>query len=651
MSSLRYRPEIDGLRTIAVLPVIFFHLGFSAIKGGFYGVDVFFVISGYLITSLLLKDIQRGSFSLKEFWIRRVKRIMPALLFLVLVVLLVFPLLIFKGDLVYLVKDAVSAIFSYANFHAYFSLGDYWGNKAESSTFLHAWSLSLEEQFYVFFPLFLFFLHKFNLSARKGIAAVILFSLVLYIFGYYKNPDLTFYMLPSRAWELAFGGVLATISYDSAKIRPVIAKSLAWLGLVLISLSYFLTTSGGISLISFLPVIGTVLIIIFADANQGLGKMLSARPMVFVGKLSYSLYLWHWPIIVLFKSHLKYQISEETAIVASLLLTALFALISYYFIETKTRTAARGLQVVLGLLLANVSVAVALKYAVNTEYKSDFDQVVFYGLQYDITPKIAPLSDENKSKRLGVFAPQRDKKYRNAYKSGGLNFEGTNAKPDIVVLGDSHSAMWGKTLHEIATYKGLGISFFTAVGNPPFFKINESKQQSSRGFTREERTAYADSFLQTLKQSLPKFLIISCRWDSMDAEKWADLDDLLAHTQELGVKVIIINQPPVVDVIGDRNTAQYLAYLEFKPQRDSCFLPLLESEKTLRSNKVLLERVTKFKNVKVIDVYSDFEKNGSVLVSKAKKILYYDDDHLSYDGTQLVEKKIKKYLNDFEKDN
>ena len=650
MSSLRYRPEIDGLRTIAVLPVIFFHLGFSAIKGGFYGVDVFFVISGFLITSLLLKDIQKGSFSLKEFWIRRVKRIMPALLFLVFIVLLVFPFLIFKGDIPFLISDAFSAIFSYANFHAYSSLGDYWGSKAESSTFLHAWSLSLEEQFYIFFPLFLYGLHRYQVSAFKGITAIIILSLILYYLGFQYNPDLTFYMLPSRAWELACGGLLATLPFATLKERLINYHGLAWIGLVFILLSYFLTSNGGISFVSLFPVLGTVLIILFSSSNIGLGKFLSSKPMVFIGKLSYSLYLWHWPIIVLLKEHLKFQISEFAAEILALFFTALFSLISYYLIETKTRTSSRGLQFVSFILIANLSLLTYYKYGLDTSYKSTFDQVVFYGLQYDITPTISEPSLENKSKRKGVIAPERSEKYKDAFKNGGLNFDVANNPPQILVLGDSHGAMWGKTLNQIAHEVDASIRFYTAVGSPPFFKLGVKKQKATKNFSQEERTAYANSVIQSINKWKPKYLVISCRWDSMDKGKWEDFEMLLSYVQRVGITVLIINQPPVVDVIGDRNTAQYLAFMGITPNAKSNFLPMLEADKVMYSNKVLADRVVKYKNVKVVDIYSDFCKQDSVLIKKSKKILYYDDDHLSYDGTELVHEKLKEYLNNSDRE-
>src|SRR6478609_1384385 len=159
-----YRADVDGLRSIAIIPVVLFHLGFSWISGGYFGVDVFFVISGFLITSILFKEIETHSFSMIKFWLRRVKRILPAIITVILTTLLVAPFLIFKGDIISLTSDSLSALFSYANFHMLSKFGDYWGKSAENSFFLHAWSLSVEEQFYVFYPLFLFSLYKLKQS-------------------------------------------------------------------------------------------------------------------------------------------------------------------------------------------------------------------------------------------------------------------------------------------------------------------------------------------------------------------------------------------------------------------------------------------------------------------------------------------------------
>ncbi len=157
---IKYRTEIDGLRTVAIIPVILFHLGYTFVKGGYMGVDVFFVISGYLITKILIDDIENEKFSMYRFWIRRIKRLLPLLLIVVLFTLTITPLLVFKPVIKNLSKDIFPAIFSYFNFHALFDFGNYWGTKSEQSFFLHTWSLSVEEQFYLIYPFFLFFVHK-----------------------------------------------------------------------------------------------------------------------------------------------------------------------------------------------------------------------------------------------------------------------------------------------------------------------------------------------------------------------------------------------------------------------------------------------------------------------------------------------------------
>ena len=206
---MKYRADIDGLRSIAVIPVILFHLGFNWISGGYLGVDVFFVISGYLITTILLKDITSNSFSMKEFWFKRIKRILPALLSVIIITLLIVPFLIYKGDILSLTSEIIPSIFSYSNFYSWFNNGNYWGESAENSFFLHAWSLSVEEQFYIFFPFFLFLLHKFKLSITKWLITIITISLIAFLFGSQYHPAFTFYMLPTRAWELLSGGLLA----------------------------------------------------------------------------------------------------------------------------------------------------------------------------------------------------------------------------------------------------------------------------------------------------------------------------------------------------------------------------------------------------------------------------------------------------------
>ncbi len=221
MRETSYRPEIDGLRTIAVIPVILFHLGYKWVNGGFYGVDVFFVISGFLITKILVSAIEKGTFSMWSFWLRRVKRLLPALLTVIITTLLVASVVLFKPELPNIAKDSLPALFSYFNFYAKNSLGDYWGGTAENSFFLHTWSLSVEEQFYLVYPFFLYLCNKYFRSFFKPIFILSILSFILFVALLKYKPSFTFYMLPTRAWELSLGGL---ISLTNIGLKTIIVR-------------------------------------------------------------------------------------------------------------------------------------------------------------------------------------------------------------------------------------------------------------------------------------------------------------------------------------------------------------------------------------------------------------------------------------------
>jgi peptidoglycan/LPS O-acetylase OafA/YrhL len=206
MNTLKYRPEVDGLRAFAVIPVVIFHLRAKMLSGGFLGVDVFFVISGFLITSLILNNLRAGDFTFAGFYIRRIRRIAPAVTVMILGTLAASYFLVFRPQLEPVRKDAIAAALSFANFNYLLNFGDYWGQAAESSLFLHTWSLSVEEQFYFVYPAFLFLLWKLRAPIGKVMAATIALSIALFCYCSIKHPDFAFYMLPTRAWELGAGG-------------------------------------------------------------------------------------------------------------------------------------------------------------------------------------------------------------------------------------------------------------------------------------------------------------------------------------------------------------------------------------------------------------------------------------------------------------
>ncbi|MEM8671745.1 MAG: acyltransferase [Planctomycetota bacterium] len=209
MAGIEYRPEIDGLRAFAVIPVILFHFGADWIPGGFVGVDVFFVISGFLITSILKRDLENGTFSIRDFWARRIRRILPAMIFVTACTLAVSHAFVFRPEQLKIGEQALASVLSLANVYFWRHTGDYWGTEAEQSPFLHAWSLSVEEQFYLFFPCILWLIYRYRPRWLQGfVLAGIVGSLALFLWGVEAHPTATFYLLPTRIWELGAGSLL-----------------------------------------------------------------------------------------------------------------------------------------------------------------------------------------------------------------------------------------------------------------------------------------------------------------------------------------------------------------------------------------------------------------------------------------------------------
>ena len=295
---LTYRPEIDGLRTLAVLPVVLYHIGLPGVPGGFVGVDVFFVISGYLISSILIAEISAGRFSIARFYERRIRRIFPALLAMLAFVVIVAPLALLPSEFETLWQELLGAVLFVANF-VFRSQSDYFSADSHEKPLLHTWSLGVEEQFYVLAPLLLWAVLTYAPRYRRQIVlALFVASLVASIHLTRTEPDDAFYMLHTRAWELMAGTLLALGlpgRLRSRKAREAAALvGLAALLIAVFSYSAAMEFPGALAL---LPVLGAALIL-HSGEGTAVGALLSRRPAVFVGKLSYSLYLWHWPLIV-----------------------------------------------------------------------------------------------------------------------------------------------------------------------------------------------------------------------------------------------------------------------------------------------------------------------------------------------------------------
>ena len=336
---IKYRPDIDGIRCIAVLSVLSFHLGITYTPGGFVGVDVFFVISGFLIGSSVYNNIRNDRFSIIDFYERRFRRIFPALFFVLICVTAVAFWLSFPDDYIRYAKSLFSAALSWSNVYFWATSG-YFSPQADSQPLLHTWSLGVEEQFYIIFPLLTYLLwSKASKAFVYLFAALAAVSFAVAAWGAFRFPTATFYWLPMRAWELLLGFAVVLVPLPWLR-RSRVRQIAALLGLVLIFASiFFLQARWPFPGVAALPsCFGTALLIAAGGAGENsVSKALSLRPMVGVGLISYSLYLWHWPLIVFARHGLDVQINSAWVRLCITALALGLATLSWRYVERPFR--------------------------------------------------------------------------------------------------------------------------------------------------------------------------------------------------------------------------------------------------------------------------------------------------------------------------
>lgn len=424
---LKYRADIDGLRAIAVIPVILFHTGMGWASGGYVGVDVFFVISGYLITKLIADEMDAGQFSLARFYERRIRRIFPALFAVLAACFLAGLALMMPRDLVDFAKSAIATASSLSNMLFWWQSG-YFDGAAEAKPLLHTWSLAVEEQFYVAFPLLLLALRQW---ARPWVmpilAAIGVLSFGLCVASLYISPKSGFYLAPMRAWELLLGGLLALGAVPPTSRRWV-RETASVLGLVGIAAAilYFNEHTPFPGYAALLPTVGAALIIWSgASGHSSVNAMISARPIVLIGLASYSLYLWHWPILV-FMNYVNIERLDLTQQLVALALIAASGFLSWRFIERPFRKPRGGGQravFIVGASAAAVAIAAGLTL------------VATGGLPSRYSPAVrAVLAAQDSHSELMARCSSRIE-----MQLGGDCMIGDGANRDSFIWGDSHA--------------------------------------------------------------------------------------------------------------------------------------------------------------------------------------------------------------------
>lgn len=463
---LSYRRELDGLRALAVIAVIIYHanldvFGLQIFSGGFFGVDVFFVLSGYLITAIIRDDMEKMSFSFFNFYWRRAKRIVPALITMLVVTSAIAYFVLLPNDLVTYAESLKSALYFGSNYYFY-SEDSYVADASIYKPLLHTWSLAVEWQFYMVYPVIAWFVNRFFKQYMFEILLVLaLLSLQYSSFIVSNYPDMAFYLLPSRAWELLLGGLATfynrerlSIAMDGS-LEKVIYKTLPLLGLFLIvhSMLFIGHEVKHPSFITLVPVIGTCLFLMFSHKGEASNDLLSIKPIVYIGLVSYSLYLWHQPVFVFFRL-IKHDYFRYEQFALLVIISLLLAFLTYVIIENTYRKKELNRYLLSLPLIAVVS----LGFLINQTIKND-------GFPERLTGNIKEAYDMYK--HIEFRRLEQPDKLGDSYRGetgtrSQCNFRSVETacrfgNESWVTIGDSFVGQYDYVLHEITREKNEGM--------------------------------------------------------------------------------------------------------------------------------------------------------------------------------------------------
>jgi peptidoglycan/LPS O-acetylase OafA/YrhL len=604
-----YRADIDGLRAVAILPVLLFHAGLPGWSGGYVGVDVFFVISGYLITGIIAREIDAGQFSILNFYERRARRIMPALMAMIAAVLVAVSILFLPADFAEVPGSAAAATLFVSNVHFFLDAG-YFAGAAETKPLLHTWSLALEEQFYIGFPILLFLIARFVPRWRTMIvAAIALVSFALAVATQANGDGFAFYMLPPRAWELFAGALLAlgaVPAIGNRMLREIVAiGGLAAIGYAVASFTRTTIFPGTAAL---LPVLGAAALIHTAPGTT-IGKFLSLKPLVAVGLISYSLYLWHWPLIVLTQYATDAPLTgalQATVIAGSLAL----AILSTHFIERPFRNRSRyprePLFVMTGAAMAAICVA-------------STGMALSHGWPARFTPEVLQLAAARND-----FSPMRAQ-CGNGPETPCILGTGN---PDALLWGDSHGIELAYALSRSPARKGRAMIQQALASCPPVF-----------GFAMPGNPACAahnDAVLGQIRANTALHTIYmagfwaSDAFGSPDFVRRLDQTVMTLHSENRRVVIFGAVPPQPFDV------PRYLAHRAQAGQPGNA-RGILHADIQHRT-RWLTPLITKWRaaGIEVIDPVDILCRRSSCDIIRDGKPLYFDTHHLSNAGARLL---------------
>jgi peptidoglycan/LPS O-acetylase OafA/YrhL len=673
-SHARYLRPLDGLRAISVLAVIFYHLNARWLPGGYFGVDVFFVISGFLITGIIRRQLAEGTFSLRTFFSRRVRRIIPALAVVLGTTGLIFCWLDpFRAG--QFSESIQRGLLMQGNLAARDAAGAYWGAAAADQPFLHIWSLGVEEQFYVMFPLLLVGLALMKTddrSERKTATALAILCCGSFFWccgSSFFWPESAFYLLPTRAWELLAGGLLAYAlkgqQTEATDSKRGLAMTLAGGFLVLAAFVY---APFQLVFISVVPVIGAVLLIAGLHADHFASRVLAGEPLGFLGRISYSLYLWHWPIILLAAwptTNALVPITPGWRELIALGATLLAATASFYLVERPLRGARQGVIVALAM---SATVFFGIGWASArlgpTPLRSEaqiesgefpknpggFPLFELRGGLYDSNPKMrndpdlkkAPFKVVRSATPVPVGTPVR----RLAL----------NGNKRLVCWGDSHAMMLAPVLDEFAVGAGYQAEFHVWHGGDPAMDRPRSRfgdnamvgwlkdAFAGEGATQVEAASFERCGKEMI-QSGPEAVVFVMRYHDRDFSRYAaTFDAILAKS-----RLIFVQQPPVLP-IGEGFALNYFAAQRDLYGKNLDMITLFEGAEAQNGRRRFEEairlRYAGASNFRFLNTAAIFTAADGTIRwrTPGNDLLYLDDDHITEEGAQLIVRELAPLL-------
>ena len=647
---MKYRAEIDGLRALAVLPVILFHAGFEWFSGGFVGVDVFFVISGYLIATIIISEMAEGKFSIVNFYERRARRILPALFFVMAACLPFAWLWLTPSDLKDFGQSLVAVSTFSSNFLFWLESG-YFDTAVELKPLIHTWSLAVEEQYYILFPIFLMLTWRLGIKwVLILLSVVFLLSLGVAQWGAYYKPSATFFLLPTRGWELLVGVFAAFFLKLNAHSKSHIvnqALSLLGFGMIVYSIVAFDKTTPFPSLHALIPTIGTGLLILFALPKTLIHKLLSLKFIVGIGLISYSAYLWHQPLLAFARHRLLGDVSDFILIVLCIA-SLVMAWFSWKFVEapfrnrkTLTRKKVFFFSIVCMVLFSSLGISMQLK--------NGYEDRVSFSEELANSFKSPPLEN--------CF----DTPFNHSAEEWGCILGRSEGEINIILFGDSHSLSLKTLIDQKAKEKDVKVFYTGSSGCLPFLGIypQRNDQYENNCNLLNER------IFELAKSNDVDGIILSARWSyytygnygfsgaqlisnspegpfslqhSIDTFNSA-LEDTVNNYNSIDVPIHLITQPP------HQKYPPQSVYFKIAKGMDSVESLSVRRHDFDRLNEIPINTFYKYENkLNIYNITDLFCDEYLCPIGERDRSFYYDEDHLSTDGALKLEKVIEKIL-------